>query len=76
MNSVSRPYPPSHSLEERLDTSSAAGELVFHVFGAIAHFERRLAAQPHLWSGQQVADGQRSAGTARRFAQNGITIGH
>ena len=25
------------SLEERLDTSSAAGELVFHVFGAIAH---------------------------------------
>ena len=24
------------SLEERLDTSSAAGELVFHVFGAIA----------------------------------------
>lgn len=30
------------SLEERLDTASAAGELVFHVFGAIAHFERRL----------------------------------
>ena len=30
------------SLEERLDTSSAAGELVFHVFGSIAHFERRL----------------------------------
>ena len=24
------------SLEERIDTSSAAGELVFHVFGAIA----------------------------------------
>ena len=33
------------SLEERLDTSSAAGELVFHVFGAIAHFERRLIAE-------------------------------
>ena len=28
------------SLEERIDTTSAAGELVFHVFGAIAHFER------------------------------------
>ncbi|WP_341755698.1 recombinase family protein [Candidatus Tisiphia endosymbiont of Ptychoptera albimana] len=27
------------SLEEKIDTSSAAGELVFHVFGAIAHFE-------------------------------------
>src|SRR3546814_1637580 len=27
------------SLEEKIDTSSAAGELIFHVFGAIAHFE-------------------------------------
>ena len=33
------------SLEERLDTSSAAGEHVFHVFGAIAHFERRLISE-------------------------------
>ena len=33
------------SLEVRLDTSSAAGELVFHVFGAIAHFERRLISE-------------------------------
>ena len=33
------------SLEERLDTGSAAGELVFHVFGAIAHFERRLITE-------------------------------
>ena len=33
------------SLEESLDTSSAAGELVFHVFGAIAHFERRLISE-------------------------------
>ena len=33
------------SLEERPDTSSAAGELVFHVFGAIAHFERRLISE-------------------------------
>ena len=33
------------SLEERIDTNSAAGELVFHVFGAIAHSERRLIAE-------------------------------
>ena len=33
------------SLEEHLDTSSAAGELVFHVFGAIAHFEQRLICE-------------------------------
>ena len=33
------------SLEERIDTTSAAGELIFHVFGAIAHFERRLISE-------------------------------
>ena len=33
------------SLEERLDTGSAAGELVFHVFSAIAQFKRRLIAE-------------------------------
>ncbi|MDD9335589.1 MAG: recombinase family protein [Rickettsiaceae bacterium] len=33
------------SLEEKIDTSSAAGELVFHVLGAIAHFERRLISE-------------------------------
>jgi len=33
------------SLEEAIDTSSAAGELVFHVFGALAQFERRLIAE-------------------------------
>ena len=33
------------SLEEEIDTSPAAGELVFHVFGAIARCERRLVAE-------------------------------
>ena len=33
------------SLEEKIDTSSAAGELIFHVFGAIAYFERRLISE-------------------------------
>ncbi len=33
------------SLEEKIDTASAAGELIFHVFGAIAHFERRLISE-------------------------------
>lgn len=36
---------PLVSLEERIDTTSAAGELVFHVFGAIAHFEQRLISE-------------------------------
>ena len=33
------------SLGERLDTSWAAGELLFHIFGAITHFERRLIVE-------------------------------
>lgn len=33
------------SLEEKIDSSSAAGELVFHVFGAIAHLERQLTLE-------------------------------
>ena len=33
------------SLEEPIDTTSASGELVFHVSSAIAHFERRLISE-------------------------------
>lgn len=33
------------SLEEKIDAASAAGELVSHVFGPIARFERRLIAE-------------------------------
>ena len=36
------------SLEEKIDTSSAAGELVFHVLGAIAQFERRMIVERTL----------------------------
>src|SRR5208337_4901924 len=53
------------SLEEKIDTSSAAGELIFHVFGAIAHFERRLIAE--------LADGT-NLGLARMAeASRGVT---
>jgi DNA invertase Pin-like site-specific DNA recombinase len=33
------------SLNENIDTTSAAGELIFHIFGAIAQFERQLIRQ-------------------------------
>jgi len=33
------------SLEEKIDTPSAAGELIFRLFGAIAHFERWLISE-------------------------------
>ena len=33
------------SLTEQIDTTSAMGELVFHMIGAIAQFERRLISE-------------------------------
>ena len=33
------------SLTENIDTTTASGELVFHVFASLAHFERRLIAE-------------------------------
>jgi DNA invertase Pin-like site-specific DNA recombinase len=36
------------SLTEGLDASTAGGELVFHVFGALAQFERRLVRERTL----------------------------
>ena len=37
------PYP--RSLQEQIDTSTAAGKIAFHVFGAVAEFERDLISE-------------------------------
>ena len=42
------------SQEERIDTTSASGELVFHVFGPIAHFERRLISKRTKMGWRQI----------------------
>ena len=55
------------SLEEKLDTSSAAGELVFHVFGALAQFERGLIAE-------RTRDGKNAA-RARGAVPDGLCSG-
>ncbi len=46
-------------LEERI---AAAGELVFHLFGSIAHFERRLI-------GERTRDGLKGCGSERSKAR-------
>jgi DNA invertase Pin-like site-specific DNA recombinase len=35
-------------LDPAMDTSTAAGELIFHVFGAVASFERKLMLERQL----------------------------
>jgi DNA invertase Pin-like site-specific DNA recombinase len=34
-----------HSLQEKIDTTSSGGRLVFHLFGALAEFERNLVRE-------------------------------
>ena len=73
------------SLEERIDTTSAAGELVFHVFGAIAHFERRLisertrdgiaAARKRGRRPGRPALDQETVSAARTLVEAGLTAG-
>lgn len=71
------------SLEEKIDTSSAAGELVFHVFGAIAHFERHLIAErtkdgiaaariKGKIPGRRPLDPEKAA-SALKLVQNGVS---
>jgi len=59
-----------HSLGESIDTSSATGELVFHIFVALAQFERRLL-QERTRAGLQAARARgRLGGRPKVTAEN------
>ena len=53
------------SLHEAIDTSSSTGKLVFHLFGALAEFERNLSRE-RTQAGLRAA---RPPGTPGRSAQ-------
>jgi DNA invertase Pin-like site-specific DNA recombinase len=60
------------SLKKSLDTTTAGGRLIFHVFGALAEFEREIIPKGRWWDsrrrgseGAMAADPGRSA--PRRF---------
>ncbi|HAU0151403.1 TPA: recombinase family protein [Legionella pneumophila] len=42
------------SLQESIDTSSSSGKLIFHIFGALAEFERNLIRE-RTFAGLQAA---------------------
>ena len=73
------------SLEESIDTTSAAGELVFHVFGAIAHFERRFisertrdgiaAARKRGWRPGRPPLDRETVSAAQTLVEAGLTPG-
>ena len=54
------------SLQEAIDTTTSGGKLVFHIFGALAEFERNLIRE-RTNAGLQAAQGAR--------AQRGATKG-
>ena len=62
------------SLTEALDTTSAAGELIFHVFGAMAHFERRLIVE-RTRAGLDAAK-RRGTKLGPRFRLDGAKVAH
>lgn len=62
------------SLTEAIDTSSAGGELVFHLFGAMAQFERALIVE-RTCAGLQAAK-RRGVKLGRRKALTAQQIEH
>lgn len=58
------------SLKEAIDTDSSTGQLVFHIFGALAEFERALIRE-RTRAGLAAASGSTRSGGATRSSSTG-----
>jgi DNA invertase Pin-like site-specific DNA recombinase len=58
------------SITENIDTSTATGQLVFHLFGALAEFERRLIKERTM-AGLQAARARGRTGGRPRLKASG-----
>jgi len=45
------------SLQETIDTTTSGGKLIFHMFGALAEFERNLIGNGHKRGSKRLAIG-------------------
>jgi DNA invertase Pin-like site-specific DNA recombinase len=65
------------SITENIDTSSATGQLVFHIFGALAEFERNLIRERTIAglaaarAGGKTEDGRNRARNPRKWPSQG-----
>jgi DNA invertase Pin-like site-specific DNA recombinase len=59
------------SLTENIDTSSATGQLVFHIFGALSEFERNLITERTVAGLQAARARGRKGGRPRRNPESG-----
>jgi DNA invertase Pin-like site-specific DNA recombinase len=62
------------SLTERIDTASATGKLVFHIFGALAEFERNLIKERTLAGLSAARARGRTGGRPRLDPKSGKVV--
>lgn len=63
------------SLQENIDTTSSGGKLIFHMFGALAEFERNLIRE-RTQAGLQAARARgRQGGRRQKLTPQEIEIG-
>ena len=58
------------SLQESIDTSSSGGKLIFHVFGALAEFERDMISDRTLAGVAAAKERGRVSGRPRKLNEN------
>ena len=63
------------SLQENIDTTSSGGKLIFHMFGALAEFERNLIRE-RTQAGLQTARSRgRQGGRRQKLTAQQVEIG-
>lgn len=62
------------SLNEGIDTSTAGGKLVFHVFAALAEFERDLISERTVAGLAAARARGRKGGRPRKLSQEGVAV--
>ena len=63
------------SLQESIDTTTSGGKLIFHVFGALAEFERNLIRERTQAGLQSARARGRTGGRRQKLTQEQIAIG-
>lgn len=61
-----------HSLKEKIDTTTAAGRLIFHVFGSLAEFERETLRERTIEGLQAARRRGRIGGRPKSLSQSDL----
>ena len=62
------------SLQEKVDTGSPGGKLIFHIFGALVKFERDIIRERTLAGLAAARDRGRIGGRPRKLDENNISL--